>query len=91
MEQPILKQTVVEAESIDQKKEVKDEDDGEQADGPGETDQEFMFKMHRGLVKIQALIRGHLTRVNFKKNQIKKQNKLINRQIGQQRNNKLPR
>ena len=33
-----------------------------------ESDTEYLFKMHLGLVKIQALIRGFLERLRFKKN-----------------------
>ena len=81
MEQPILKQVKDQSESYDVgRKDTKGEDDKDYEEVSNDNqDHEFMFKMHKGLVKIQALIRGHLTRLNFKKNQIQKQNKFINR------------
>lgn len=48
------------------------DDDLKENESAANEDHEFMFKMHRGLVKIQALIRGHLARVQLKKNLIKK-------------------
>ena len=36
-------------------------------DDEEETEKEFMFKMHQGLVKIQALIRGFLAKIKVNK------------------------
>lgn len=48
-----------------------------------QSEQEFMFKMHQGLVKIQALIRGYLARklVKKKRSQAKKNTGILNKFI----------
>jgi len=73
----VPKARAVDAGEVEKQEEIEEE----------ESDTEYLFKMHQGLVKIQALIRGFLERLRFKKMQAKK---ILKQNIGK-KGNKLPR
>lgn len=77
----------VDTESMEEKSKneanYNDLNNSKEEDEKSDDDSEFMFKMHEGLVKIQALIRGFITRCRQKKKNINLANKQLNKSITQ--------